>query len=597
MPEVSLISGRDFQAVQKIATICPTSEFIRGIPFKVNELTISDIALDKQETFYRVAFPVVRLFWSVWSLVAVLMPISLMITGAQFGLRSLSFSVLSMALFLLATYLLGGAALRLSMAFAIVLLVWCVPTIVLYISVFFIGGLAFFLGRVDYTLVSLAHLSVAVSGAWIVYFGFICLRAAYKVIKSSQFDRMLTAVRFGGGTFSKRECSALLGLPTSVEFINKRSRLKVLLYFVLSWLFFSWFGIVLFSAPLFVSTIFFLQDPSLVSRQHVLIINALAAVSALVSVLLAGWTRAAGRRSAIASLEETLKIDSRPPILFLRAFRDNQVELLPPQLSWLGKIFSFGVRKTNLDILLLEEATEYGPVIALKNPTSPDRLYGAARGAFDQENWREHFAKLAATSRAVVICLDDTEGVLWELDYIEKNNLKQKTLFLIHPRHSLQPANELFVQKVDRARFGNGITEKKTDESLSRDKMGAVLGFFYDEGVMRVGRSFRFSQVGFLMMVRWFLRKRVASESGAPDAGQRLFFIIAAGLALFVVVWTIWSIQISLRARISDVPIGVITLCDAGRVKCEVITSVEDPDGKPCTCTVRGRNYSGKTRP
>jgi hypothetical protein len=32
MPEVAFISGRDFQAVQKIATMCPTSEFIRRIP-------------------------------------------------------------------------------------------------------------------------------------------------------------------------------------------------------------------------------------------------------------------------------------------------------------------------------------------------------------------------------------------------------------------------------------------------------------------------------------------------------------------------------------------------------------------------------------
>jgi hypothetical protein len=36
MPEVALISGRDFSAVQKIATICPTSEFIRGIPAKLS---------------------------------------------------------------------------------------------------------------------------------------------------------------------------------------------------------------------------------------------------------------------------------------------------------------------------------------------------------------------------------------------------------------------------------------------------------------------------------------------------------------------------------------------------------------------------------
>jgi hypothetical protein len=32
MPEVAFISGRDFQAVQKIATMCPTSEFIWRIP-------------------------------------------------------------------------------------------------------------------------------------------------------------------------------------------------------------------------------------------------------------------------------------------------------------------------------------------------------------------------------------------------------------------------------------------------------------------------------------------------------------------------------------------------------------------------------------
>ena len=103
-------------------------------------------------------------------------------------------------------------------------------------------------------------------------------------------------------------------------------------------------------------------------------------ILAAVAVLAGGaLTKNLGRRAARTSVLELQKLDKRAPILFLRAFRDDQVRLAPPKLSLLGYCFDLGNRESNLDVLLLEEGTDFGPVMALGNQNDPLPPYGAAR--------------------------------------------------------------------------------------------------------------------------------------------------------------------------------------------------------------------------
>ena len=58
------------------------------------------------------------------------------------------------------------------------------------------------------------------------------------------------------------------------------------------------------------------------------------------------------RQQSTHPLAEMQKIDARPPVLFLRAFRDDQIPLAEPKRTLFGRLVDLGRPHTNLDLLL-----------------------------------------------------------------------------------------------------------------------------------------------------------------------------------------------------------------------------------------------------
>src|SRR5262249_55699350 len=147
---------------------------------------------------------------------------------------------------------------------------------------------------------------------------------------------------------------------------------------------------------------------------------------------------------------ELQRSDSRAPILFLRAFADDQIVLAKPWLPFLGRVLERGRPTTYLDHLITEEGSIYGPVVALGNPHDAFPPYGAARGYFEGATWQQAVAKLAADSSAIVICLDDTDGVWWEVEHLVAERHLDKTLFLLHPKYSRPQARDALLGLLER---------------------------------------------------------------------------------------------------------------------------------------------------
>jgi hypothetical protein len=187
--------------------------------------------------------------------------------------------------------------------------------------------------------------------------------------------------------------------------------------------------------------------------------------------------------------------------LFLRAFGDDQVQLAQPHFWLLGRLLE-GWRQAPLDAVLLEEGTPYGPVVALGNPKDPIPPYGSARGYFNYETWQDGVSRLADEAAAIVICLDDTDGVWWEIDNLLATQHFSKTLFLFHPKHAHDAAGAVFLAR---------LVERMPASAAMAHSGGAQvpLGFFVDfSGRINVARSPSFSGVAYLLMLRWFLRTR-----------------------------------------------------------------------------------------
>jgi hypothetical protein len=226
-------------------------------------------------------------------------------------------------------------------------------------------------------------------------------------------------------------------------------------------------------------------------------------VVAFAFVLLGSGAQRLLRRLLRFSLDALQEVDSRPPVLFLRAFKDDQVPLKPARLSLFGRVLELGRRPNSLDQLLLEEATPIGPVVGLGNPDDKRPPYGAARGYFDHMTWQEAVADLANNAILIVICIDDSAGIWWEVEHLVGRRHLHKTLFVLHPRYAGASENAAILQRI--AEQGSLALGTPGEDGAS------TIGFFQDRsGGTCVIRSSTFSRFAYLLTLRAFVRERLA---------------------------------------------------------------------------------------
>jgi hypothetical protein len=237
-------------------------------------------------------------------------------------------------------------------------------------------------------------------------------------------------------------------------------------------------------------------------------INIFASYVALLLVfVLGGWLLGIAQRYSVVTAKESQLSDPRPPVLFLRAFGDDQVPLHDGAPLILRTLLGLGRPRASLDLELLAEGRHYGPVVALGSPRDKLPPFGAARDYMQGANWQEAVATMANRGCAIVICLDDTDGVWWEVEQLFGGPLRSKTLFLLHPKFASVADNERFLKMLTSRVAAPGVIE-----ALSSQTPGAILGFFYDEqGRLQVARSDLFGRFAFAMTLRWFFRTRLGA--------------------------------------------------------------------------------------
>ncbi|HVN63062.1 MAG TPA: hypothetical protein VMT58_00380, partial [Candidatus Binataceae bacterium] len=143
--------------------------------------------------------------------------------------------------------------------------------------------------------------------------------------------------------------------------------------------------------------------------------------------------RNAARRFTRTRLEKLSSSDPRPPILFLRSFKDDQVQLQWGGRGQLRHLAAAAEPSPTVDHVLLEEATPVGPVIAIGMPGSPPP-FGVERIYVEDGEWQSTVARVAASAQAIVIVVDLTPGVTWELNYLRDSGSSSKSLYLLPPR-------------------------------------------------------------------------------------------------------------------------------------------------------------------
>ncbi len=100
-----------------------------------------------------------------------------------------------------------------------------------------------------------------------------------------------------------------------------------------------------------------------------------------------------------------LTTDRRPPVLYLRAFaEDDQLISIQNQLAYASE-----------ESMLVSTLERLGPVVAIGKPGAKIAHLGAARLYLTQGGWRSVVRKLLGIAELVVIRVADTPGLRWEL--------------------------------------------------------------------------------------------------------------------------------------------------------------------------------------
>jgi len=163
---------------------------------------------------------------------------------------------------------------------------------------------------------------------------------------------------------------------------------------------------------------------------------------ALGFILLAFWgartLRRHGRRLLRQSASEVRQSDDRPPVLFLRSFKDDRIALRRSRARFDFGLFNPGGYPDTVEELLLDHTSKYGPVVTMGNPADASPPVGVSGSYVNDRDRRSTVRTLMADSSLVVLGLETPDGTQWEVDTIVRDGHLAKTVFLFKPGTTAQ---------------------------------------------------------------------------------------------------------------------------------------------------------------
>ena len=143
------------------------------------------------------------------------------------------------------------------------------------------------------------------------------------------------------------------------------------------------------------------------------------------------------RRASAADLQKVISTDARPPVLYLRAFNREGEMFADVRMK--------DVWKYTRDVLNRSAVTfeqyfspsinqRIGPFVALGSPEDYLPPEGAARAYAHDDGWMREFSNLAASARCILMEVDDSANLRWELESLRHAGLHRKLYVLTRPR-------------------------------------------------------------------------------------------------------------------------------------------------------------------
>jgi hypothetical protein len=170
----------------------------------------------------------------------------------------------------------------------------------------------------------------------------------------------------------------------------------------------------------------------------------------VICLVLANRLRHFSRQHFIQRLAE-LPLSPVGSTLFLRAFRDDQMSIRRANRNLFSSVFDLGRVPTTLDELMLEHLDGRGDLIAIGNPQDRKGAarrspWGAQRLYVDDAHWQETVTTLARDADRIVLCVDASDGVRWEIAHVLREGHANKTLFFLNPSIDVRTRTRLLME-------------------------------------------------------------------------------------------------------------------------------------------------------
>jgi hypothetical protein len=203
-------------------------------------------------------------------------------------------------------------------------------------------------------------------------------------------------------------------------------------------------------------------------------------------------------------------------ILYLRPFTVDRLELPKPRLPFFSRFLTVRPFPLRLEDELFDVADGFLPLVAIGNPRDNRRLRSgeAHREFLPDEAWQKVVGERLARAEHVVVVVENTDGVVWELTRIIDGGFAHKTLFLFDPS-ARDPvvwaslANLLLARLARAGLVPRGFTLK-----------GKPLGLYFRDGEIVGIENTNWSATSFRTAFSYFLTQRSEGRRDASGWGR-----------------------------------------------------------------------------
>ncbi len=197
------------------------------------------------------------------------------------------------------------------------------------------------------------------------------------------------------------------------------------------------------------------------------------------------WRRS--RRHEAISADEALARDPRPPVVYLRSFRDDGEAVIEggTPIHWALRATRAGSdEETMADIL-----ARLGPVIAVGKPGEPLPELGAARVYVSHDQWQQRVIALMQQAQLVVIRVGSSQGVMWEIEQALAQVPRQRLVLALlgdaaAARATIESLTRLIGKNVDGAR-PEPATWRTLIQGQHNRRLGGLI-WFTPDGTVKI---------------------------------------------------------------------------------------------------------------